>query len=190
MSKEDMDRIHNEINSKLEENLSKYGSLFILGKINNAPITGGLNFDNNIYFIDVFRYKQDNLDCFGIRILTGTDSFDFNSIAVRNGKSMKLQAKNLFEAVDFLCKHRSKIVMIIKKCLDAAENTSHKTLMLFMSRVFNIEFTKRGELSNVKILIADKELEFVEINRKCGSYNEIERVETDKFLSDKYKLML
>ncbi len=190
MSKEDMDRINNEINSKLEEHLSKYGSLFILGNINNAPITGSLNFDNNIYFIDVFRYKQDNLDCFGVRILTGTDSFDFNSIAVRNGKSMKLQAQNLFEAVDFLCKHRNIIVMIIKKCLDAAENTSHKTLMLFMSRVFNIEFTKIGKLSNVRITLEDKELEFIMISKKYDSFNEIERVETDKFLSDEYKLML
>ncbi len=185
-----MDRIHNEINSKFEEHLSKYGSLFILGNINNAPITGSLDFDNNIYFIDVFRHRQDNLDCIGIRIFTGTSMFDFNSIAIRNGKSRGVQAKNLFEAVDFLCKHRNKIVMIIKKCLDSAKNTNHTTIMSFKDRIFLIEFTNNGGPSNTSVLLTDKELEFIKINRKCGNSTEIERVEIDQFISNEYKLML
>jgi hypothetical protein len=96
MSGKDMDRIQDEINARLEEHLSKYGSLFVLGTFSNKPILDILDFNNsNVFFIDVFRHIQDNLDCIGIRILTGTDNFDFNSIAIRNGKSRSTSKKSI-----------------------------------------------------------------------------------------------
>lgn len=191
MSKEDMDRIHNEINSKLEEHLSKYGSLFVLETFSNKPILDILDFNNsNVFFIDVFRHIQDNLDCIGIRIFTGTSMFDFNSIAIRNGKSRGVQAKNLFEAIDFLCKHKDKIVMIIKKCLDAAGIVNNKTLMSFKSSIFSIEFAGRGGLSNLSLFLYDKELEFIEVRERSVNYDRVLIVKIDEFFSNEYKIML
>lgn len=191
MSGKDMDKYQNEINARLEEHLSKYGSLFVLGTFSNKPILDILDFNNsNVFFIDVFRHIQDNLDCIGIRILTGTDNFDFNSISVRNGKSMKLQAQNLFEVIDFLCKHKDKIVMIIKKCLDAAGSVNNKTLMSFKSSIFSIEFAGRGGLSNLSLFLYDKELEFIEVRERSVNYDRVLIVKIDEFLSNEYKIML